>query len=144
MEKNWAAVTEEHHSCRQESQFRAVELLGKIGLAAIENSSASACTDALDASLTFRKSDNTSSDPKDKAPMPLRQRSTENDEWRVNCFFPSVCRVSRTSTRRHALPPSRTCQQRLLRSVRVSPKSTSRTLFLHLGSPHAAVLSSGI
>ena len=58
--------------CCQESPFRAVGLLGKMDLAAIENSSASVCTNALDASLTFCKSDNTSSDPKDKAPMPLR------------------------------------------------------------------------
>ena len=37
-QSEWAAVTEDHHSCRQESRFRAVELLGRIDLAAIESS----------------------------------------------------------------------------------------------------------
>ena len=69
-------------------------MLGKIGLAAIENSSASACTDALDASLTFWRSDNTSSDPKDKAPMPLRQRSTENDDGASIVFSISMSSVA--------------------------------------------------
>ena len=58
---------------------------------------------------------------------PLRQRSTENDHD-ASLFFPSVCRVSRTFVRPHALSPSRTCQQRLLRSVLVPPKSTCTTV----------------
>ena len=59
--------------------------------------------------------------------MPLRWRSTENDHD-ASSFLPSGCRVSRTSVRRHALSPSRACQQRLLRRVLVPPKSTCTTV----------------
>ena len=96
--------------CCQESRFRAVGLLGRIDLAAIKSSSASACTDALAASLTF------GGDPqirRTRHPCVLRWRSAENDHD-APLFFPSVCRLSWTSVRRHALSPSRTCQQRLL------------------------------
>ena len=60
--------------CCQESRLRAVELLGKFDLAAVECSSASACADALAAILTFWKSDNTSSHPKDEAPSTSQDR----------------------------------------------------------------------
>ena len=62
--------------CCQESRFRAVDLLGRIDLAAIKSSSASACTDALAASLTF------GGDPqirRTRHPCVLRWRSAEND-----------------------------------------------------------------
>ena len=58
----------------KESRFRAVDLPGKFDEAAVESSSASACADALAAILTFWRSDNTSSHPKDKAPLTSQDR----------------------------------------------------------------------
>ena len=61
-----------------ESRFRAVELPGKFDEAAVESSSASACADALAAILTFWRSDNTSSHPKDKAPSTSHVHEEKN------------------------------------------------------------------
>ena len=57
-----------------ESRFRAVELPGKFDEVAVESSRAAACADALAAILTFWRSDNTSSHPKDKAPSTSQDR----------------------------------------------------------------------
>ena len=57
-----------------ESRFRVVELPGNFDEVAVESSRAAACADAFAAILTFLRSDNTSSHPKDKALSTSRDR----------------------------------------------------------------------